>query len=587
MCGILAIAFPGAGSSPLNPYLWQNLRSANSSRGPDVQNEYRVSIPKLTPYSFPGLSTFLFVASELRLRGKTLVQQPHLKNGSVLCWNGEVSALIDHRFVCADIIEIFDGMEISVAENDGVKLMDALSSLENPDSVPELLGHIEGPYAFTFYHTASRKLYFARDPLGRRSLLIHKPTLTQTFFLLASVSAGLDQSYTLEELDTEYIYCLDLTCFQEQKLEDDNIETRFKYALKQWPRYTSDVSNQPFASPRRVNNQLPSFEYLEQPLDSIRDFLEESIDGLIRQLDRSVELQVSNIPAIHELVTQAKLAVLFSGGIDSAIIAYLAHKHVPQHEPIDLLNVAFENPRKMRALSKAIPKAAEVSYLVPDRVTGLQELEELRRICPGRQWNFVEINVPYSESQAARPLVQSIMYPSRTVMDLSLAIALYFASRGTGQVRDAPTSEPRPYTSPARVLLNGLGADELLGGYSRHRKRYEAGGWQAVIDELQLDLDRIPTRNLGRDDRIISSNGKETRHPFLSLSVVNFLAGLPVEHKMDPRLELGLGDKILLRLASEKMGLVEASKRKKRAMQFGSYSASMEGVKRGDVALDD
>jgi hypothetical protein len=33
-----------------------------------------------------------------------------------------------------------------MAENDGVKLMDALCSLENPDSVPELLGHIEGPY---------------------------------------------------------------------------------------------------------------------------------------------------------------------------------------------------------------------------------------------------------------------------------------------------------------------------------------------------------------------------------------------------------------------------------------------------------
>ena len=33
-----------------------------------------------------------------------------------------------------------------MAENDGVKLMDTLSSLENPDSVPELLGHIEGPY---------------------------------------------------------------------------------------------------------------------------------------------------------------------------------------------------------------------------------------------------------------------------------------------------------------------------------------------------------------------------------------------------------------------------------------------------------
>lgn len=28
-------------------------------------------------------------------------------------------------------------------------------------------------------------------------------------------------------------------------------------------------------------------------------------------------------------------------------------------------------------------------YSVPDRNTGLMEVEELRRICPGRIWNFV------------------------------------------------------------------------------------------------------------------------------------------------------------------------------------------------------
>lgn len=98
--------------------------------------------------------------------------------------------------------------------------------------------------------------------------------------------------------------------------------------------------------------------------------------------------------------------------------------------------------------------------------------------------------------------------------------------------------------------------------------------------QLQLELDRIPTRNLGRDDRIISSHGKETRHPFLSLSVVSFLAGMPVHLKLDPRLDIGVGDKVLLRLAAKKVGLVEASTRKKRAMQFGSHSARMEG---GDV----
>ena len=63
-------------------------------------------------------------------------------------------------------------------------------------------------------------------------------------------------------------------------------------------------------------------------------------------------------------------------------------------------------------------------------------------------------------------------------------MALYFASRGTGQVRSEPDSGFEIYTTPARVLLNGLGSDELLGGYGRHRTAFNTGGWQAVIDEV-------------------------------------------------------------------------------------------------------
>ena len=37
--------------------------------------------------------------------------------------------------------------------------------------------------------------------------------------------------------------------------------------------------------------------------------------------------------------------------------------------------------------------------------------------------------------------------------------------------------------------------------------------------EMSLDLDRIWHRNMGRDDRVISVNGKEARFPFLDVAV--------------------------------------------------------------------
>ena len=63
-------------------------------------------------------------------------------------------------------------------------------------------------------------------------------------------------------------------------------------------------------------------------------------------------------------------------------------------------------------------------------------------------------------------------------------MALYFAARGVGQVRANKEAEAVPYTTPARVLLNGLGSDELLGGYGRFRTAFKHGGWAAIIDEV-------------------------------------------------------------------------------------------------------
>ena len=87
---------------------------------------------------------------------------------------------------------------------------------------------------------------------------------------------------------------------------------------------------------------------------------------------------------------------------------FTLQRYIPADEPIDLLNVAFENPRKQgdgrnpsrkkkgKASVKAhaeqqedVASATPASYLVPDRKTGLEGVAELRQLCPRRMWNFV------------------------------------------------------------------------------------------------------------------------------------------------------------------------------------------------------
>lgn len=48
-----------------------------------------------------------------------------------------------------------------------------------------------------------------------------------------------------------------------------------------------------------------------------------------------------------------------------------------------------------------------------------------------------------------------------------------------------------------------------------------------------MEIKRLWTRNLGRDDRCLSDHGKETRFPFLDEDVVAFLEKIPLELKCD------------------------------------------------------
>lgn len=163
-------------------------------------------------------------------------------------------------------------------------------------------------------------------------------------------------------------------------------------------------------------------------------------------------------------------------------------------------------------------------------------------------------------------------------MDLSIAFALHFAARGSGIASTSVDTSSEMYNTPARVLISGLGADELFGGYTRHATAFSRRGFAGLIDELELDVNRLGKRNLGRDDRVISHWGREARFPFLDESLVRWAVECPISAKCGfrtipdtkkemPDIEPG---KKVLRLLAFELGLHSVAYEKKRAVSYNS-----------------
>lgn len=178
--------------------------------------------------------------------------------------------------------------------------------------------------------------------------------------------------------------------------------------------------------------------------------------------------------------------------------------------------------------------------------------------------------MPYEETTAHRSEVIRLIHPHNTEMDLSIANALYFAARGHGSAIMSSDDPAQSYQTRARVLLSGLGADELFGGYSRHGGAYSYGGYTRLVEELKLDVSRLGKRNLGRDDRVMAHWGREVRLPFLDEELVRWAMGLPAWEKCDfgsasPAEHLD-SEKRVLRFLAQDLGLASASIEKKRAV---------------------
>ncbi|CAB0041664.1 unnamed protein product [Trichogramma brassicae] len=505
------------------------------------------------------------------MQGIRPISQPLVDSDrNVLLWNGDVLSGSMH-------------ME-KICDSDVV--MSALKLAE----VPSVLREVKGPFSFIYYQKSSKLLYFGRDRFGRHSL-VFRLNEDHTQLLLSSVAPkSVSNVYELPAIgifvadfnnDQIQLKCIPwyepnerfentLKAFSEHfKININVVETEYLPKMEGLSLNIIPNSEMGFLKYTNLCEEYKTFDDIMSHMLK-KENISQTVNNLERVLNEAVRRRVKIIPKYCKDCTKirfeqnatcqhSKVGLLFSGGLDSAVLAVLTHNHLDSNETIDLINVAFER--------KNI-----TNYEVPDRITGRQTYNELLQICPGRKFNFVDVNITEQELEKYRSTrIANLVNPHSTILDDSLACAVWFSSRGKGVLYPSKQA----YNSTCRVLLLGMGADEQFGGYMRHRTTLKNKGWSALTDELKLEFARISERNLGRDDRMVADHGRQSRLPYLDEDLVTFVQRLPPWERCCPSENFppGLGDKLLLRLLARKIGLNEASKLPKRAFQFGSRIA--------------
>lgn len=277
----------------------------------------------------------------------------------------------------------------------------------------------------------------------------------------------------------------------------------------------------------------------------------------------------------NKLKTRSKLAVLFSGGLDSTQIAYYLLKCMPDNESLDQINSAFST------------KAA-------DRDFAILSYQNLSKIFPDREINLILVNKTLDDINLIEKDNLDRIYPRNTHMDFNIGQVQHFTSEGKGVLYYNKVEEVNKelleklyeikgpiIETGARVVFSGLGADEIFAGYKRYKAAYKRGGWEEHRLERLFDLKRLWLRNLGRDDRVISGRSKEARFPFLELDLLELVMSLPEEFQAD--YSQVQGDKCIQREIGLRNGLV-SNKFDKRAMQFGSGVAKVMNVEKFGAA---
>jgi len=197
MCGIHACV-----TASTNSGLSPGLRLSLINRGPDHFGQAQRELPSAN--NAGGQLRLYFTSTVLALRGDHIAKQPLEESpgtGSVLCWNGEAWRINGRPVPGNDGEAVFSLLQPPAESSDQAR----------GSHIVGVLRSIEGPFAFFYYDSVARCVYYGRDRLGRRSLLI-KSSSNPESIVLASVASV--PTIGWEEVSSNGIWSIDLSTYE-------------------------------------------------------------------------------------------------------------------------------------------------------------------------------------------------------------------------------------------------------------------------------------------------------------------------------------------------------------------------------------
>ncbi len=248
---------------------------------------------------------------------------------------------------------------------------------------------------------------------------------------------------------------------------------------------------------RKVNAEAAALELRQVLLESAEDFLSD-VD---------------------------EVAVAFSGGVDSSVIAVLAKLC---HVEVNPIFVGLEKRDKAELAQRAARalglRLTQSNYCIAD----------VKEVLPRVLWLTEEPDP----------------------VNASISVPLFWTAYQSANLG-------------FRILLSGQGADELFAGYSRYLGDYSKHGPISLQRRLYKDFAKSYESNLQRDNKLCAFNKVELRMPFTHCKMVNLALSLPIETKI-----LSSKDRLrkrVLRKAARKLGVPKfIAEAPKKAIQYTS-----------------